>query len=338
MEETVLSSFLIGLATAYFTLHAYQLFLRKNSSRLQRVVAVILVQWAVFNLKDLMLTVHEYNNQNVNDIVILIDGTCLIGYTCLIYEMIRPGWASFRKVLWMLLAYLPFFAAWYIWRDEVVIRCYFICLFFAATVIFLLWLRDAHHYVRYIHENYSNIDKINISWLRVVGLFFIICQLLWVVISIISHPLTDCLYYLLSIILWQITLEHVLHQQPVSMEVVNSVEPTTVKEYSFAKTLPVIIENEELYLNPTLSIKDLASRIGTNRTYLSNYFTHVQQTTFYDYINRLRIEKKSIPLMQEHPEYTLERIATESGFQSLSTFNRSFLKLKGIRPSEFRNR
>jgi len=319
-------------------LHAYELFLRKGSSRLQRVLAVIFVQWAVFNLKDLLLTVYEYNNQNVQDMVILIDGTCLIGYTCLIYELIHPGWASFRKVLWMLLAYIPFFAAWFLWHDELVIRCYITCLFLAGTVIFLLWLRDSRRYVRYIRENYSNIDETDISWLRVVAWFFVICQLLWVVISLISHPLTDCLYYILSIILWQITLEHVLRQKPLSMEITDIEETAPTKEYIFAKTLPVLIEEEELYMNPTLSIKELASRIGTNRTYLSQYFTHVQQTTFYDYINRLRIEKKSIPLMQSHPEYTLERIATESGFQSLSTFYRSFLKLKGKKPSEYRKR
>jgi AraC-like DNA-binding protein len=336
MEETALSGFLSGFATAYFALHAYQLFRRENSSRLQRVVAVIFVQWALFNLKDFLLTVHDYHNQNVHDILVMIDGTSLIGYTCLVYELIHPGWASLRKILWMLLPYIPFFVAWCLWHNDMVIRCYITCLFLAGTIIFLLWLREARHYVRYIHESYSNIDETDISWLRVVAWFFISCQLLWVVISIIRHPLTDCLYYVLSIILWQITLEHVLHQQPVTIEEKDGKEISTTREYAFAQVLPAIIEGEELYLNPTLSIKELAAHVGTNRTYLSDYFTHVQQTTFYDYINRLRIEKKSIPLMQQHPEYTLEQIATESGFQSISTFRRSFQKLKGVMPSEYR--
>ncbi len=111
MEETALSSFLSGFATAYFALQAYQLFRRENSSRLQRVVAIIFVQWALFNLKDFLLTVHDYHNQNVHDILVMIDGTSLIGYTCLVYELIHPGWASLRKILWMLLPYIPFFVA-----------------------------------------------------------------------------------------------------------------------------------------------------------------------------------------------------------------------------------
>ena len=39
----------------------------------------------------------------------------------------------------------------------------------------------------------------------------------------------------------------------------------------------------------------LAAHLGTNRTYPSDYFVHNLNTTFYDYINSLRIEKKSIP-------------------------------------------
>ena len=339
MEETALSSFLSGFATAYFALQAYQLFRRENSSRLQRVVAIIFVQWALFNLKDFLLTVHDYHNQNVHDILVMIDGTSLIGYTCLVYELIHPGWASLRKILWMLLPYIPFFVAWCLWHNDMVIRCYITCLFLAGTIIFLLWLRDARQYVHYIRDNYSNIDQTDISWLRVVAWFFVTCQLLWVVISIIHHPLTDCLYYILSIILWQITLEHVLRQQPVSMEILQEAgEPISAREYGFAQTLPALIENERLYLNPTLSIRDLAAHIGTNRTYLSNYFTQVRQTTFYDYINRLRIEKKTVPLMKEHPEYTLDQIAAESGFQSISTFRRAFSKIIGMTPSEFRKK
>lgn len=98
------------------------------------------------------------------------------------------------------------------------------------------------------------------------------------------------------------------------------------------------MEQKELYLNPQLSIKDLATHVGTNRTYLSDYFVNVLQTTFYDYVNGLRIEKKSIPLMQEHPDYTIERIATESGFNSISTFHRSFQKLKGMSPGTYKKK
>lgn len=107
MEEIALSVFLSGFATAYFALHAYQLFRREDCLRMQRVMACIFVQWALFNLKDFLLTIHDYNDPNIQNILVLIDGTSLIGYTCLVYELISPGWATLRKVLWMLAAYVP---------------------------------------------------------------------------------------------------------------------------------------------------------------------------------------------------------------------------------------
>lgn len=85
MEEIALSVFLSGFATAYFALHAYQLFRREDCLRMQRVMACIFVQWALFNLKDFLLTIHDYNDPNIQNILVLIDGTSLIGYTCLVY-------------------------------------------------------------------------------------------------------------------------------------------------------------------------------------------------------------------------------------------------------------
>ena len=68
-SEIALSGFLSGVATAYFALQAYQLFRQKDSSRLQIVVAMIFVQWALFNLKDFFFTINDYNNKTVQDLL-----------------------------------------------------------------------------------------------------------------------------------------------------------------------------------------------------------------------------------------------------------------------------
>ena len=39
--------------------------------------------------------------------------------------------------------------------------------------------------------------------------------------------------------------------------------------------------------------------------------------------------------MREHPEYTLEYVARQSGFGSISTFRRAFQKFTGMSPSQF---
>jgi len=40
--------------------------------------------------------------------------------------------------------------------------------------------------------------------------------------------------------------------------------------------------------------------------------------------------------MADHPEYTLDYIAAQSGFNSLSTFRRAFRKHMGMNPGSYR--
>lgn len=338
MEETSLALFVTGAATGCFALNAYLLLRRKNGSRLQKVVAAILLQWAFFYLKDYVLLHHNYFDVVAQDVVVLIDGMSLIGYTCLVFELIRPGWATWQKAVLSLLAYLPFFGGYMLWPGNMVIRCYLVSLFVVGVGVFFVWLRQARQYVRYIRDNYSNIDEIDISWLRIVAVFFVVCQLIWGGISMLRIPIADSVYCLLSLILWQVTLGYVIRQKPVTVESNNLIDAVENKKYGFENLLIQAMEQDRLYLNPTLSVKELAIQLGTNRTYLSDYFAHVLNTSFYDYINTLRLEQMSLPLMEQHPELTLEAVAAKSGFQSISTFRRSFQKLKGISPSEYKRK
>ena len=100
--------------------------------------------------------------------------------------------------------------------------------------------------------------------------------------------------------------------------------------------LEQIVEEQKLYLKKDLTLADLGHVLGTNRTYVSNYLSQVRGQTFYDYINQMRIEKVSIPMMREHPEYTLDYVATQSGFASISTFRRAFIKLTGQTPRQYK--
>ena len=47
-----------------------------------------------------------------------------------------------------------------------------------------------------------------------------------------------------------------------------------------------------------------------------------------------RIERVSLPMMQEHPEYKLEHVAEKSGFGCVSTFRRAFVKYTGQMPGQ----
>ena len=93
------------------------------------------------------------------------------------------------------------------------------------------------------------------------------------------------------------------------------------------------IDEKKLYLNPKLSITDLAKECQTNTTFIFDYLNNELKINFFDYINRERIEKMSITLLlNKNNKMGIEEIAYSSGFGSVSTFCRAFEKLKGTSP------
>ena len=78
----------------------------------------------------------------------------------------------------------------------------------------------------------------------------------------------------------------------------------------------------QLYLQHDLTISQLAQAIGTNRTYLSQYFSS-QGLTYNAYINDLRVNH-FVSLYREnvaaHRSFTVYQLAKESGYSSYSTF------------------
>jgi len=103
----------------------------------------------------------------------------------------------------------------------------------------------------------------------------------------------------------------------------------------FEKKLEKCMTEGRLYLNPKLTISDVAAAIGSNRTYLSDYLNKKLGVTFYEYVNRYRVMEACDILVDEN-NHLLKEVAEQSGFNSLSTFHRSFLKVMKITPLQYR--
>jgi AraC-like DNA-binding protein len=86
---------------------------------------------------------------------------------------------------------------------------------------------------------------------------------------------------------------------------------------------------------PELTLPELAARVGTNTSVLSRVINTGFGQNFNDYINEYRIREAERKLRDpRYRNYTLLAIALESGFNSKSTFNRVFKKLRGTTPRE----
>jgi AraC-like DNA-binding protein len=86
---------------------------------------------------------------------------------------------------------------------------------------------------------------------------------------------------------------------------------------------------------PTLSLADLARRLGTNTQYLSRALNEGLGQSFSEFVNRQRVEDAQQRLREESSLDVLT-IALEVGFGSKASFNRAFLAYTGATPTAWR--
>ncbi len=97
-----------------------------------------------------------------------------------------------------------------------------------------------------------------------------------------------------------------------------------------------LMASEKLYLNPGLTLHDVAQALNTNTTYLSRAVNDTFGRNFSTYLNELRIREAQI--MLSGPGYahlSIEGIALSAGFNSKSAFHAAFKKHTGVTPSFF---
>ncbi|WP_347925112.1 AraC family transcriptional regulator [Pontimicrobium sp. SW4] len=107
--------------------------------------------------------------------------------------------------------------------------------------------------------------------------------------------------------------------------------------YKIAKEAKDYIISQKVFLDPDLNLQSLSKSINTNSNYLSKAIHLSYKINFSDFINQFRIEyAKQLIQNKKYEMYTLEAIAKESGFKSISTFNRSFQKVEKMTPSNYK--
>jgi len=87
--------------------------------------------------------------------------------------------------------------------------------------------------------------------------------------------------------------------------------------------------------NSNITLKQVASQIYLTESNFCKFFKKATGKTFSDYLNEIRINEASRLLLQT--DKTISQISFECGFETLSYFNRVFLKKKNQTPSFFRN-
>lgn len=227
-----------------------------------------------------------------------------------------------------------------------------VCVLLAGYLVYTtFWLMRRIHY--YLHGEYSNDEDFPIRFAKgVVFIPLLMLLITWGVYLADNRWLLGCFYLLVTVVAFGILLVILYPQRTgarlveqemelVTDRVIQENETMVSDEMKEAMAEPsrdsgsassdvldrlerelrVLVEEGELFLNPNLTMTELAVQLKTNRSYLSQVFRNRFHSSFYGYINRLRI-RYAIRYAREHPEATRRDIASMSGFGSVRTMNR----------------
>ena len=89
------------------------------------------------------------------------------------------------------------------------------------------------------------------------------------------------------------------------------------------------------FLQPDITIKDVALAMGTNQNYLSRYINSVLGLTFSVWLNTLRIEE-SKELLTGHEKLSIEEVGQRVGIMEIYNFSRWFKTVTGMTPQQYR--
>lgn len=84
-----------------------------------------------------------------------------------------------------------------------------------------------------------------------------------------------------------------------------------------------------------LTLEHMAAIAGFSKFHFSRTFKQISGYNFYDYLCQRRVKSAEILLMNQ--KNSVSQIALQSGFSSVSTFNRIFKRMKGCTPTQYRS-
>jgi YesN/AraC family two-component response regulator len=238
-------------------------------------------------------------------------------------------------------------------------------------IYYFLALRALTSYQKSIQHIFSEISRINLTWLRWVinGYLFLIISLVVLFYFVFQFPeqfnlliginmalITPYLYIitikgLTQATLWQMKAngkKENIEKEFLQAEAIESSKKEQDKTQSpkkqpetkideIAARILRTMEQDKLYQEADLTLQNLADRIQLPSYQVSQAINDGMNKNFYDLVNSYRVEEaKRLLLDAKNKDFTILSVGFEAGFNSKTTFNTVFKKFTGLTPTEFR--
>ncbi len=249
----------------------------------------------------------------------------------------RPLWPVFMMMVPLIIG----LAVCGVSRSDALLPMFYIYYLLLAIGFIIYIVRATRQYGRWLRENFADLEHKEV-WQSFMILAIILLIFFFYAFESQS-PANKYVTQLNNIILVCLLLWRVETLSVLSIPVNDAEEEALTTENVDDNALPLSIRSsiglllqkhcidKQLYLQHDLNLLQLAKVIGTNRLYLSQYFSS-QGTTYNEYINHLRIDffiSLYHKAVATHRHYTAQQLAIESGFRSYNTFMRVFKQRMG---------
>lgn len=341
----ILTAYANGFVTMTFL--AYALFLRavKNRNRLQTVLMNIMFIWTLLLAKDIVY-MHPAvaGNMRLYRTLLCIDNIAVVMGALYAMELVKPGSTGRNRVIAHILPFVILSLTYSLSGSGTVYNIYMAYTIIYCTVVLTLISRYTAKYVKAIRNMYSDLTYKDIRWMWSVVALLLGALISWINIFTDTDYLTDMIFYVFLTFSWSIifvkTVNHMTLSDEEAAELLSDAADSVQRNEDscrFKEKLEELVKQNYFINNPGITLTALASELCTNRTTLSSYLNNEKGCTFYDFVNSIKCEYSAELLSgPSGSSLTYEELAEKSGFNSLSTFKRSFEKKYGMTPAKYR--
>ena len=226
--------------------------------------------------------------------------------------------------------------------------------FFYIVGVFLVLKKYREIYL----ENYTNPNTLLYKWLSQLTVIFLVIHLCIIFKNIVRYTEHRDLFIWMNIVAGTVFLLaacwfilKALNYPELFRRIDSTLQPTK----DFAETLEAenttnetkrlqieqlkkFMVEKEPFLEPSLTIQELADQVNIPVRDLSVLINHHLNKHFFDFVNEYRV-KKAMTILKDptKKEVTVLEILYEVGFNSKSSFHTSFKKYTNQTPTAFRN-
>lgn len=352
--------YLLGAAQGFLLVAV--LALRKTNVSSNRILALLL---GLFSINLLNLAAREYMPGNFS----LLTAPFSLIYGPLIWFYVSSLTLNTDNKIkrFAILHFVPFFAAIFIYSPfypfeiskYIMVILGFKIIQYAAYLTASLIVLKRHE--SFIRDFFSDIGSVTLQWLRIMIIidfisllivsFFMVMHIFDIydisagkTVSRVTFIISSLVIYIIGYFsMKQPEIRQMSEnrtdesdQSAKTLKYENSrIEDDVIAQYM--KELSAYMESKKPYLNPDITLKDLADALSLTYHDLSQVLNAGFKMNFYNYVNTFRInEAKNILSDPKRSDNKILSVVYESGFKNKSNFNTFFKKITGMTPSEYR--